>query len=47
MKEFRIGLATGTVVFLYGVIGFGMATLAARRSDHPLATAWLELMGGK
>ena len=46
MNQFRIGAATGLVVFLYAVIGFGLAGLLAKRyPNNRVSQAWLGMYG--
>lgn len=44
MEQFRVGFASGLLVFLYVVVFFGTIGLLARRKEgHPLADAWISL----
>ena len=46
MREVTLDARGALIVFAMVVVTFGVANLAARKySDHPAASAWLDLFG--
>lgn len=44
MNSFRVGFASGLLVFLYALVFFGVTRLLALRyQGHPFADAWISL----
>ena len=44
MNSFRVGFASGLLVFLYALVFFGTTRLLALRyQGHPFADAWISL----
>lgn len=44
MNTFRVGAASGLLVFLYALVAFGVTRLIALKyQGHPFADAWISL----